>query len=253
MQQNRTGLEKTYIYLFRSLLVLNILWLFVYLSFVFISASYPLYGIGSVMRTVREILSLIEPIFILAVPLALLLSFALIIVAFLYKSSLKQKESTNRLIKAPVLKAWGMLVLTILLAFVVWGSISLVYRPSIEYHAAAEIYERPDVKTVIDKYPSHIAWVSPLNYAYIEDKDFVKKLLPDYAHVNVHCILVAHSPDGTRYFLEDGDTADVFIEIPSDEFNEMLMNASPEDVETFWKNVRPDVRLVQEHYTHSLE
>jgi len=107
---------------------------------------------------------------------------------------------------------------------------------AIEYHAVLDILKRQDVIEVIDKYDSSLAWVKVLNYEYIQDKDYIDKILPDYSDVDIHCVVVVHSPEGDRFFLEKGEHD--YIEVPSDEFLSSLNSASDEDVNTFWLNLR---------------
>lgn len=110
----------------------------------------------------------------------------------------------------------------------------------VEYHAALDILQRPDVKKVIDAYDSTLAWVKVLNYQLIEDKDYLNRILPDYADTMIHCIIVVYSPEGERFFLEEKDASDesFYTEILATEFLASLNSASDADVTSFWLNLR---------------
>lgn len=109
----------------------------------------------------------------------------------------------------------------------------------IEYHAVLDILKMEDVDDVISKYPSTEAWVKVLNYQYIQDENYVDRILPDYKDIDIECIVVVHSPDGTRFFLEDitGGKHE-YLEVESEEFLASLNNSDLEDVNTFWLNLR---------------
>lgn len=112
-------------------------------------------------------------------------------------------------------------------------------QSAIEYHAALDIYNMSSVQESMKKYPKHESWVRPLRYTFIEDREYLARILPDYTDVNIHCIIVAHSPEGTRFFLEDGDLHHNYIEVPEVEFLESLYSAPQEDYTAFWLNLRP--------------
>ena len=103
----------------------------------------------------------------------------------------------------------------------------------IEYHAVVDILRRPDVDSVIHENPTTDAWVRALNAVYIQDVDYMNRILPNYADMNIHCVIVVHHPEGTRFFLEDGD-AHTYVEVPDTDFLASLHRAPDEDVDAFW-------------------
>lgn len=109
---------------------------------------------------------------------------------------------------------------------------------AIEYHALIDVLRKPEVDSLISRYNTAEAWVRVLNYELIEDKDYVKRILPSYTDTNIHCIVVVHSPEGELFYLEDGDNDHVYIEVPEEEFLTSLNKASDEDVNRFWLNLR---------------
>lgn len=104
----------------------------------------------------------------------------------------------------------------------------------IEYHAVIDMLKHPDVAKVIEQYDISQAWVKALNAQYIIDKDYMHRILPAYKNMSIHCVVVVHSPGGTRYFLEDGDKDHEYIELPSEVFLASLNQASDADVTNFW-------------------
>lgn len=109
----------------------------------------------------------------------------------------------------------------------------------IEYRAVIDILKRDDVRTVIEKYDTTQAWVRALGHKYIKDKDYLQRILPLYKNLQIDCIIVVHSPEGTRFFIENGEVHEShddhkYIEIPAEEFLSSLNNAPDEDVNAFW-------------------
>lgn len=109
----------------------------------------------------------------------------------------------------------------------------------IEYRAVIDILKREDVSKTISKYDSTQAWVRALGHEYIHDKDYLKRILPAYSDVKIDCIIVVHSPEGTRFFIEDGERHEGhhdhhYREVPAEEFLASLNNASSTDVTNFW-------------------
>jgi hypothetical protein len=104
----------------------------------------------------------------------------------------------------------------------------------IEYHAVLEILRRPDIDSIIQEHPTSDAWVRALNAEYIADVDYINRILPAYADMNIHCVIVVHHPGGTRFFLEDGDRAETYVELSDEEFLSSLHRASDDDVNSFW-------------------
>ena len=109
----------------------------------------------------------------------------------------------------------------------------------IEYRAVLDILKREDVHATISKYGSVRSSVKALGHKYIDDKDYLNRILPNYNSVAIDCIIVVHSPDGTRFFIENGAVHEnhedhMYMEVPSEEFLASLNNASDEDVTAFW-------------------
>ena len=124
-----------------------------------------------------------------------------------------------------------------------WSSIGPVpesrIQIEIEYRAVLDILQREDVKHTIAKYSPAEASVKALDHKYINDKDYLRRILPAYADVKIDCIIVVHSPEGTRFFVENGEVHNShadhhYNEVPEKEFLASLNKASADDVTNFW-------------------
>ena len=113
----------------------------------------------------------------------------------------------------------------------------------IEYHSILQILKKPDVAATIAKYDTAHAWVRALSHEYIDDKDFLKRILLEWNADEIDCIIVVHSPEGTRFFVENGAVHEShadhrYVEVPASEFLASLNAASDEDVTSFWLGLR---------------
>jgi uroporphyrinogen-III synthase len=95
------------------------------------------------------------------------------------------------------------------------------------------------VGSVIEKYGVEEASARALRHKYIEDKDYLSRILPEYSAENIDCIIVVHSPEGTRFFLENGEVHTEhddhkYIELASEDFVASLNKAPKQDVIDFW-------------------
>ncbi len=104
----------------------------------------------------------------------------------------------------------------------------------IEYHAVLDVIGRDDVNKVIEKHDTTQAWVKALGHKYIHDTSYMDRILPAYSNMKIDCVIVVHSPEGTRFFLEDGDKKHEYVEVPAAEFLTLLNKASDADVNDFW-------------------
>lgn len=109
----------------------------------------------------------------------------------------------------------------------------------IEYKAVIDILKREDIDKLIEKYDVSQAWVRALGHKYITDKDYLDRILPAYRNMKIDCIIVVHSPEGTRFFIENGEVHDShddhkYIEVEADKFLKSLNYASETDVTNFW-------------------
>lgn len=110
---------------------------------------------------------------------------------------------------------------------------------AIEYRAVIDVLKREDVSDVIAKYDTTKASVRALGHKYIHDKEYLHRILPAYNNMKIDCIIVVHSPEGTRFFLENGETHEShndheYIEVPTEEFLASLNASSDSDINNFW-------------------
>lgn len=108
-----------------------------------------------------------------------------------------------------------------------------------EYRAVLDILRKDDVNQAIEKYNTAEAWVKALSHEYIHDKDYLRRILPAYSDVKIDCIIVVHTPESTRFFIENGDTHDShddhrYLEVAATEFLSSLNRASDADITNFW-------------------
>ncbi len=109
----------------------------------------------------------------------------------------------------------------------------------IEYRAVLDILRRDDVYQLIAKYNTSEAWVRALGHRYINDKNYLTRILPAYSNLKIDCVIVVHSPEGTRFFIENSERHEnhedhQYLEIPTATFLTSLNRASDEDVTNFW-------------------
>lgn len=109
----------------------------------------------------------------------------------------------------------------------------------IEYRAVIDILRRDDVAKIIEKYGTTRSSVRALGHKYIHDKAYLKRILPAYSDMKIDCIIVVHSPEGTRFFIENGEKHEShddhhYLEVPSSEFLASLNQASDADITAFW-------------------
>lgn len=102
-----------------------------------------------------------------------------------------------------------------------------------------DILRKEDVATLIGKYSPAEAWVKALGHTYIHDKAYLNRILPIYSTIKIDCIIVVHSPEGTRFFIENGEKHEThddhqYLEVPAAEFLASLYNAPDADVTAFW-------------------
>lgn len=109
----------------------------------------------------------------------------------------------------------------------------------IEYKSVIDILRRDDISQLIEKYNTTEAWVRALSHVYINDKDYIRRILPAYSEFNIDCIIVVHTPEITRFFIEKGEEHashddHQYLEIPASEFLSSLNSSSDKDINNFW-------------------
>lgn len=109
----------------------------------------------------------------------------------------------------------------------------------IEYRAVLDILRKEDVDKIIEKYNTSEAWVKALGHKYIHDKGYLDRILPAYSSMKIDCIIVVHSPEGTRFFIENGEKHEShndheYVEVTDTEFLTSLNKAPDQDITAFW-------------------
>lgn len=113
----------------------------------------------------------------------------------------------------------------------------------VEFRAVLDILQREDVHDVIARHAPVEAWVKALSHKYIDDKEYLHRILPAYNASQIDCLIVVHSPEGTRFFIEYGANHEShddhqYLEVPAAEFLASLNRASDEDITNFWLGLR---------------
>lgn len=107
----------------------------------------------------------------------------------------------------------------------------------IENKGKIKVLQRPDVEQFIAPYKYSDVSIKALDFHYIEDPDFVDRLLPNYQHRDIGCIIIVETPVGKLVFLED-ENLEVFEAIDSATFDSYLASASQDDRQTFMQSIR---------------
>lgn len=102
-----------------------------------------------------------------------------------------------------------------------------------------DILRKTDVASDIAKFSPTEAWVRALGHKYIHDKGYLECILPDFDATRIDCIIVVHTPESTRFYIEYGAEHNShedyrYIEVPYNDFLSSLNNAPDEDVTNFW-------------------
>lgn len=108
---------------------------------------------------------------------------------------------------------------------------------AIEYKGKLEILRRPDVLGLVNQYPYKDSSIKALEFQYIQDKDYVHRLLPMYQDREIGCIIVLETPGEKRVYLEDEDL-ETFEEMDYTAFMQQLNTVSPADRQLFLDNLR---------------
>ena len=108
---------------------------------------------------------------------------------------------------------------------------------AIENKGKIKILQRSEVQTLTGKYAYKDMSVKALEFKYIEDKEFVKRLLPDYKDKQIGCIIIFETPKEKLVYLED-ENLNTFEKIDYPVFTQKLNQISEADRELFSKNLQ---------------
>ncbi len=108
---------------------------------------------------------------------------------------------------------------------------------AIEYKGKLKVLQKPEVLALISKYQYKDVSIKALEFKYIEDKDFVHRLLPVYKDREIGCIIVLETPGEKKVYLED-EKLDTFEELNYKTFEEDLGSVGEKDRRLFTENLK---------------
>lgn len=107
----------------------------------------------------------------------------------------------------------------------------------IENKGKIKVLQRPEVVELISKYEYKDVSIKALEFKYIQDQQFVDRLLPAYQDRDIGCIIVLETPNEKRVYLED-EELETFEELDYQSFEQYLNQVSETDRQEFIDNLR---------------
>jgi len=106
-----------------------------------------------------------------------------------------------------------------------------------EYKGKIKVLQKPEVLNLIGKYQYKDVSIKALEFKYIQDKDFVHRLLPAYKDKEIGCIILLDTPGEDKVYLED-EELETFEELDYHTFAQYLEQVSPADRQLFYDNLK---------------
>ena len=106
-----------------------------------------------------------------------------------------------------------------------------------DHKGKIEILQKPEVIKLIAKYAYQDVSVKALEIKYIEDKDYIHRLLPDYNNKQVGSIILLSTPGEDKVYLEDEKFENI-VEIDYQTFIQNLEKVSSADRKMFYDNLK---------------
>jgi len=107
----------------------------------------------------------------------------------------------------------------------------------IENKGKIKVLQRPEVVELVSKYAYKDVSIKALEFKYIQDQQFVHRLLPAYQDREIGCIIVLETPNEKRVYLED-EELETFEELDYETFEQYLGQVSEADQQVFSDNLR---------------
>ncbi len=107
----------------------------------------------------------------------------------------------------------------------------------IEYKGKLTVLQKPEVLDLISHYQYKDVSIKALEFKYIQDKDFVNRLLPQNKGQEIGCIIVLETPNEKRVYLED-EKLQTFKEFAYKVFEQNLNSVSETDRQLFLNNLK---------------
>jgi hypothetical protein len=106
-----------------------------------------------------------------------------------------------------------------------------------EYKGKLTVLQKPEVLELINKYQYRDVRIKALEFQYIEDKEFVHRLLPQFKDKEIGCIIVLETPNEKLVFLED-EELETFELMDYKIFEQNFRNVSEADKALFLGNLQ---------------
>ena len=106
-----------------------------------------------------------------------------------------------------------------------------------EYKGKIKVLQMPEVIKLIAQYRYKDVSIKALEFKYIQDKEYVHRLLPDYQDKKIGCIILLITPGGDKVYLED-ENLNTFDELDYQTFAHYLDRVSPADKKLFYDNLK---------------
>ncbi len=106
-----------------------------------------------------------------------------------------------------------------------------------EYKGKLKVLQKPEVLALIGKYQYKDVSIKALEFKYIQDKEFVHRLLPMHQDKEIGCIIVLETPGEDKVYLED-EALETFAELDYQIFARQLEQVSQADRKLFYDNLR---------------
>ncbi len=106
-----------------------------------------------------------------------------------------------------------------------------------EYKGKITVLQRPEVIELMSRYQYKEVSIKALEFKYIEDKEYVHRLLPSYKDREIGCIIILQTPNEKLVYLED-ETLETFEQMDSIAFDGLIAQSNPADQKLFYDNLR---------------
>ncbi len=107
----------------------------------------------------------------------------------------------------------------------------------IEYKGKLTVLQRPEVLELISKYEYKDINIKALEFKYIEDKNFINRILPAFMNKEIGCIIIVETPNEKKVYLED-EELETFEEIDYKVFESNFAEVSVADRQLFLDNLK---------------
>ena len=105
-----------------------------------------------------------------------------------------------------------------------------------EYKGKLTVLQKPEVLDLISKYQYKDVSIKALEFKYVQNREFVNRLLPQYKDREIGCIIILETPNERMVFLED-EGLQTFVQMDYKLFDKQLDKVGPADKQIFLKSL----------------